>query len=157
MARRTSIGQTGPATAPEPTIAMKHSSTVALFTFLAACGGAPSGPTAPEPDELGLPDQDEPVEGDGAPESVDTGIACAKAEATCEGGVCTVAMNNTCEAPVTCELRIIALCQGETEVGEARGVGRDTFPVGYEGKLQAGADCEGRAVVGTQVDTLECK
>ncbi len=136
---------------------MKHLPTIALTSFIAACGGAPTAPS--EPDELGLPDDGggDVVEGDAAPESVDSGIDCAKAEATCEGGVCTVAMNNTCEAPVTCELRIIALCQGETEVGEARGVGRDTFPVGYEGELQAGADCEGRAVVGTQVDTLECK
>ncbi|HHH31645.1 MAG TPA: hypothetical protein ENK57_25310 [Polyangiaceae bacterium] len=136
---------------------MKQPSTFALLVFLAACGGAPAAPDTPS--EPALPDGagDDVVDGDAAPEAVDTGIDCAKAEATCEGGVCTVMMNNTCEAPITCELHILALCQGETEVGEARGVGRDTFPVGYEGKLQAGADCEGRAVVGTQVDTLACK
>jgi len=79
------------------------------------------------------------------------------AEATCEGGVCNTEVKNGCKEPVTCAIEILALCHGANFTGEARGKARDTFAVGDSGTMQAGADCQGSAVAGTQVDTMSCK
>jgi hypothetical protein len=127
-----------------------------LSVVLAGCGSPPEPNVPDRPEETPLEADDEPA-GDAEPESVDTGKDCATAEALCEGGVCTLAMKNDCPEPVTCELKIIALCRGETEVGEARGVGRDTFAAGVTGELQAGADCQGANVAATQIDELTCQ
>ena len=120
------------------------------------------GCAPPPPAEVPkTPPADEPeldTEGhEAVSEAMETGKDCAKAEVLCEGGVCTASIKNDCEAPVTCELDILAICQGETDTGEARGKGRDTIAPGVAFNLQAGADCHGDAVLATQVDTLTCE
>jgi len=114
---------------------------------------------APPPNTPPPPKEAEPEipEGPLEAEPLETGKDCATAEAICEGGVCTAKVMNKCDAPVTCSLSILALCQGGTDRGEARGKERDTIPAGSETEIQAGADCEGAAVMGTQVEQLTCQ
>jgi hypothetical protein len=130
--------------------------TVFLFLLCAACpkdGPPPDAPPPPPSDEA-EPD----VEG-GESETLETGKNCATAEALCDGGVCTAKIKNSCPQPVTCELEMYALCQrsDDQDEGEARGKGRGTIPAGESGEIQAGANCEGRAVKLTQQDGLSCK
>jgi hypothetical protein len=133
---------------------------ILLIPALAACGGAPE-PTFPDatpPVEEEEEISDEEVAAmEAESETIDVGFDCAKAEAVCEGGVCTVTVNNTCEGPITCELKILSLCRSETDAGEARGAGRGTAPPGKTTEIQAAAKCEGREVAGTQVDEMTCR
>lgn len=126
-----------------------------LLSHLAACNGAapptpPDTPPAPEPEDV---EPDEPA----GPEAIETGRDCATAEAECDGGMCKTAIKNNCEAPVTCEVLIMALCQSATDRGEARGKARGTIPSGKTDTFQAVADCEGQSITATMVETLTCK
>lgn len=125
-----------------------------LGPLVGGCGGkapAPKQPAAvPEPAAV------EP-EAEPEAEAVETGKDCVTATATCQGGVCDVEVDNGCKEPVTCAVEILALCRGANFTGEARGKARDTFAVGDKGVMQGGADCQGSAVAGTQVDTMSCK
>jgi hypothetical protein len=91
------------------------------------------------------------------PEPIETGQDCAAAESECEGGVCKTTIENNCEAPVTCEVLIMALCQSSTSRGEARGKARATIPAGDKDTLQAVADCEGASITATMVESATCK
>ena len=128
------------------------------FLLSVACnkdGPPPDAPPPPPSEEAEV----EPEEGAGEAETLETGKDCASAEAVCEGGVCTAKIKNTCKAPVTCQLEMYALCQAsdDTDEGEARGKGRGTIAAGESGDIQAGADCEGRAVKLTKADGLSCR
>jgi hypothetical protein len=96
---------------------------------------------------------------DGPPEAeaIETGKDCVSAEAVCDMGLCTAKLNHQCEQPVTCALEVMAMCQGATDAGEARGKGRGTVPAGNEDELQAVADCQDKAVASTIVESLSCK
>ena len=128
---------------------------LASALVLVACGGGTPAPDTPDTSDADV-DVDAGDDGPAEPESVETGKDCATAEAVCEGGVCTVTLKNDCAEPVTCEMKMLALCRSETDVGEAKGVGRDTFAAGVTGELQAGADCQGRQVAATQMDGMSC-
>jgi hypothetical protein len=123
---------------------------------LMACSStpAPAPPTTPavEPEEI-----DDPDPGEAEPEEVETNMDCVKGMALCEGGICKVDVTNSCEGAVTCELKIGAVCQGDTTAGEAVGKGRDTIPQGKTSTIEAGANCEGSAAVATQVKSLQCR
>lgn len=127
---------------------------LAVLSLVVACDSTPpptppNTPPAPQPDE-------EPTEPSG-PEAIETGRDCATAEADCDAGMCTTEIKNNCEAPVTCEVLIMALCESSTSKGEARGKARGTIPAGESDKLQAVADCEGQSINATMVDSLSCK
>jgi len=129
--------------------------TTAILT-LPGCGSAAPAPTKPTPEpspDLGGGDvSDVPLA-----EPLETGNDCVTAEAECEGGMCTAKLQNDCEVPVTCELNVLVMCRGGTDTGEARGKGRDTFPAGADGELQAAGDCEGRAGAGTIPENMSCR
>lgn len=131
----------------------RFSTTILAAACLAACSPPPPEAPAPPPPEpeIEIPDGPPP------PEAVETGKDCAKAEAVCEGGVCTATIRNECEEPVTCELEVLAICRGETDTGEARGKARDTIAAGQEYDMQAGADCQDKMVTATTVESLSCR
>jgi hypothetical protein len=134
---------------------MRTISMVAATAWLLAC--SPPPPDAPPPP----PPEDADVEGnhDGpaAVEAVETGKDCATAQAVCEGGVCTATIKNDCSEPITCELKVLAICRGATDTGEARGKARDTIAASQEYDMQAGADCQDKAVTATTVEGLSCR
>lgn len=90
-------------------------------------------------------------------EPVDSGKACAKAEAQCGGGVCEISLDNTCAEPVTCNLAIVTVCQGQTDLMQAKGRTRDTFAAQKKSKMSISATCNEGRIVSTRVDALECK
>ncbi len=127
---------------------------LAWAAFLPACGSKPP-PAAPKLDAEPV---EEPVdEGPATPEEIETGSDCATAKGLCEGGVCTVDVNNGCEAAVSCQLEAMALCRDGNATGEARGKGRDTIAAGESSQIQAQGDCEGRQTLATQLVNLSCK
>ena len=126
-----------------------------LSAALLVCACAkplPPPPPAPPSDPADLIDT-----GPREPEVVDTNKACIKALGVCDGGVCKVELTNTCDAPVTCELSIIALCRGNTMTGEARGKARDTVRASDSTTMEAVANCQGAYPSSTLVDTLSCR
>jgi hypothetical protein len=135
------------------TKSQRHAVLMLAAAWLTACSPPPPeapAPPAPEP-ALEIPDGPPP------PEAVETGKDCVKAEAVCEGGVCTATVQNQCEEPVTCELEVLAICRGETDTGDARGKARDTIAAGQEYEMQAGADCQEKEVTATTVELLVCR
>lgn len=136
-------------------------SLVAGFAALGLAVGFLAGCSTPPPEAPATPPQSEPdlevPDGPAPAEAVETGKDCVTAEAVCEGGVCTATVDNGCEAPVTCELEILAICRGATDTGEARGKARDTVAAGKSYEMQAGADCQGKSVTATAVETLSCR
>jgi hypothetical protein len=122
--------------------------------FLAGCGAAPpaaeavASAKAPEPDTPPAPPTPEPVE---------TGRDCAKASALCEGDGCTLELDNQCDAPLTCDAFIMLRCQTNTEIVEARGRGRQTFPSKAKQELVVRSNCTMGALVGTYFSELKCQ
>jgi hypothetical protein len=137
-------------------IALPLAALALLGLGLACSSGTPEaeGPAQPDPSEGD--DDDEPA-GDGEPEAVSTGRDCLSASAYCEGGMCTWDFDNKCKAAVTCEVAMMAVCQGSTDRGEARGTGRGTIPAGSKDKIEAAANCEGASVMATQVESISCQ
>jgi hypothetical protein len=86
-----------------------------------------------------------------------TGRECAQASGACEAGRCTVEIDNRCDTPVTCQLRIESQCQTAAgDVGPATaGTKKVTQLKGTRNMLEAQTNCEGTAIA-TKVDTLEC-
>jgi hypothetical protein len=124
-----------------------------VLSFLACTGAAPPPPPTPPPAE---PEDDGGGEAAG-PEEVECNKDCVQAQATCDGGVCNAEVKNGCKEPVTCELLILALCEGDTQSGEAQGKSRVTIPAGESDKMQAVADCEGHGVKATTPQSLNCR
>jgi hypothetical protein len=142
-------------------LAVRAVSILLTSVGLAACGGAPAEPAEPtaEPSS-GLPSASGLGEDDSSslePELVSTGIDCATAEAICDAGKCVAEIRNDCEKAVTCELSIVVICGTGTDVGQAKGKGRDTFAAGSKGPLETVKDCEGQVMQSTQIDVLSCK
>ena len=90
-------------------------------------------------------------------EPVDSGMACAKAEAQCGGGVCAVKMDNGCEKAVTCEFSIVMVCQAETDLVQAKAKRRETFAAGAKESVSVAADCAANRIVSTKLAALACK
>ena len=127
-----------------------------LLGGVVGCGSPPPPKPAEAPESP--VEADEPVDvSELGPEEVETGKDCATAMSECDLGVCTVTVKNGCSEPVTCELSILSLCRDTTTTGEAKGVGRDTVAAGASVEIQAGADCDGREVVGTTFQRMSCK
>jgi len=127
---------------------------VSSTAWLVGCSSNPP-PDPPPPPPAPVPDLDV-VEGPAEAEDIDAGKDCVSAEAVCDLGLCTAKLRNNCEAPVTCALEVLAMCQGTTDAGEARSKSRGTVAAGEEGEISAAADCEDQAVASTIVESLSC-
>jgi len=117
----------------------------------AGCGAPPPPPpAAPAP----APPPAAPL----PPEKVaaDTGKPCAKAQALCDGGLCTVDIDNACDQPVSCDMSAAATCKTDAEMIEATGRGRGTIAAKSKGQLTAAADCTRGKVMMTQMKDLHC-
>ncbi len=96
----------------------------------------------------------------GAPEgyeALNSGRECALASGACEHGRCTVAVDNRCETPVTCQMRIESQCRTASgDIGPATASTRKLTQLkGARSTLEARTNCEGEALV-TRVEALEC-
>ena len=91
------------------------------------------------------------------PEKVETGHDCATAEAVCDGAVCTVKFKNGCEKPLTCDAFMGLRCQAGTDIIEAKGREKKTFPAKSEGDLHVTANCTTGSIVQSSITDLTCK
>lgn len=107
---------------------------------LLACGGSASKADAPQL------------------EPHDTGKSCAPATFACEPGRCAATIDNQCETPVTCQLKIVSQCQN---------VGGDTGPANASTKqvtqlaktkneLEAATHCGQGTPILTSIESLTC-
>ena len=124
---------------------------VIVGVFLSACSTPPPAPPPPPPPE--------PIidTGPPEPEPIDSNKKCIKAEGFCDAGICAVDVTNGCDAPLTCEIKVMALCKGSSTAGNARAATHATVTPGSTTKLETGANCEGAAVAGTVIEELNCK
>ena len=106
-----------------------------------------SAPT-PEPEAPPIPDEPEPVE---------TGHACATATSECGGGFCTVKLKNDCDTPLTCDAFALLRCRTPTELVEARGRERKTFPAKVADEVVVQAKCTDGDPVQTELTKLTCQ
>ncbi len=118
-----------------------------------------SSPPPPAPPQPANPETTaKPAETAEIPkEPVETGKACAKAEAQCGNGVCAVAMNNGCDQAVTCDLTVMMVCQAETDLVQAKARKHETFAAGSKDSVSIAADCAAGRIVTTKVQTIVCK
>jgi len=91
-------------------------------------------------------------------ELLQTGRPCAPAAYSCEPGRCVATIDNQCDLPVTCQLRIESQCQ--TSAGEVGPATASTKQVTQLAKtsnaLEAATNCGQGAPVSTTVVALEC-
>ncbi|MEZ4297714.1 MAG: hypothetical protein R3B70_22345 [Polyangiaceae bacterium] len=130
------------------------------LSLACAAGGCSSPP--PPADPTTDPPKVEQKEPDPEPmeipvDPVESGKDCAKATSQCAGGVCEVTLDNTCDAPVTCSLAMVTVCQAQTSLVQAKGTTRDTIPAATKTKMALSANCNDGRIVSTRVETLECK
>jgi hypothetical protein len=128
-------------------------SACALVMAATACSKDAQQAESPEP----MPGDEEPTMGAPASDTLDSGMPCVTADVVCDGGMCSATLKNACDGAATCELTMYAVCEGSTDVGEARGSNRGTFAAGSTGTLEAGANCEGASIMATQADQLSCR
>ena len=121
--------------------------------LLAACSPPPPPRPPPPPPAPAAPPEPPPP----TKESVATGKDCATAEAECAGGACVVEIKNGCDQPITCDLFLVASCQAQMEMVEARARKRDTFAAKTDGALSLEAKCTEGRVIHTEVKELLCK
>lgn len=131
--------------------------TFALLAALGACAAPappPAGPAQPAATETAAP----PAKVEEIPrEAVESGKACAKAESQCGGGVCTVAMDNTCEQAITCSIFVLTICEAETDLVQVKARSREAFAARSKDKVSLTANCESGRIVSTKLQTVECK
>lgn len=111
-----------------------------------AQASASAPPAAPEP----------PPEPAG-PEPVETGQACATATKECGGGSCTIKVKNDCDKPLTCDAFALLRCRTPTELVEAKGRERQTFPAKAADDLIVTATCTMGDPVQTELTDLKCQ
>jgi hypothetical protein len=133
-----------------------------LFLLVASGTGAcaPSTPTTvetPEASASAVAPEPEPPSEPAPPEPVETGHACATATSECGGGSCTVKLKNDCEAPLTCDAFMMLRCRTPTELVEAKGRERQTFPAKTPGELSVSTTCTMGDPVQTTFTELKCK
>jgi hypothetical protein len=128
----------------------------AALLLMAACGSPPPPPPKPAPAAPVEPVAPaEPAEA--TKEKVESGLACATAEAQCDKGYCEVTIAGGCDQPITCELAIVANCKSAATLVEAKARSRGTFPAKTEGKLTAAANCAEGEIIRTAVQELKCR
>ena len=119
-----------------------------------ACNGKPAdAPSPPSPDG----DDEDSDLGGATAEALETGTDCATAEAVCDNGSCVATVENRCPDAVTCELSMMAICEGMVDGGQANGKGRDTIAAGATGNIEGVANCEGAAYRITTAESLTCE
>jgi hypothetical protein len=92
------------------------------------------------------------------PDSFATGRSCAEASGSCDGGRCAVDVDNRCDTPLTCRLRVESLCRstnGDTGPANASSV-KLTQLAGTKHTLEAEIDCTPGTPLLTHVQALEC-
>jgi len=114
-------------------------SAFALYLGLAACAGSVSA-EAPQAEALA------------------TGRDCALATGACGGGRCSVEIDNGCDTPVTCQLRIESQCQtAGGDVGPANASTKHvTQLASTKNVLEAQTNCGQGTAVATKVEALTC-
>jgi hypothetical protein len=113
----------------------------ALAPFLVSCSEAPAETPADEPEWFDL----------------DTGKTCASARVACAPGNCAANIDNSCGAPVTCQLRIECLCRTWTGYeGPATSKSEDTIPSGQLGGIRTQVVCNDGEVLQTLARTVSC-
>jgi len=125
---------------------------VALVIF--GCSPPPPPPPAPKtepPPPAAAAPEEIPKE------AVASGKDCAKAEAQCGGGVCSVVIDNTCEQPVTCNLFVVTVCQEQTDLVQVKARTRETFAARKKDTVSITANCQAGRIVSTKLQQLECK
>jgi hypothetical protein len=135
-----------------------------LYPFLTLCclssWGCSSSKTTSETPEasasVAAPEPEPPSEPP-PPEPVETGHACATATSECGGGSCTIKMKNDCEAPLTCDAFMMLRCRTPTELVEAKGRERQTFPAKSTDDLIVSANCTMGDPVQTSFTEMKCK
>ena len=133
--------------APEPGYArqppMRRVFLLSSLAFLCACAEPPP-PQAPEDDLDWL--------------ALDTGRNCAQAAVACGPGNCAANVENTCNKPVTCDLRIECICRALTgEEGPAMATsGEYTILAGGKEGLSAKVICDSGDVLATIARTVRC-
>lgn len=130
---------------------VKSTGIVLVSLAMSACSTPPPAPPPPPPPE--------PVVDSGppTPEAVDSNKKCITAKGYCDAGICAVDVTSACEEPLTCEIKVMALCRGTTTEGEARAATHETVMPSSTVKLETGADCEGAVVIGTVIENLSCR
>ncbi|MBL9024456.1 MAG: hypothetical protein JNL21_19830 [Myxococcales bacterium] len=126
-------------------------------SFLVACasGAAPAEEAQASASAVAPPP--EPPPEPAGPEPVETGQACATATKECGGGSCTIKLKNDCEAPLTCDAFALLRCRTPTELVEAKGRERKTFPAKTTDDLIVTASCTEGDPVQTELTDLKCK
>lgn len=130
-----------------------------LVTALALAGCSGSDPPPPSPPAPAKPEAPAASAEPEAPpkEPVESGMACAKAEAQCGGGACALSIDNTCAQPITCNVLMLTVCQAETDLIQLKARRRQTFPAQRKDELSIAASCQTGRTVSSKVQTLECK
>ncbi len=133
--------------------AMKLARVLGCWLALASgCGAPPVAPPAPTAGPVAAPAAPLPPE----KTTVETGKPCAKAQVSCDGGLCTIEVDNGCDQPVSCDAGAVATCKTDAEMVEATGRGRDTFPAKTKGKLTVAADCTKGVVMTSHLKEMHC-
>jgi hypothetical protein len=91
-------------------------------------------------------------------ESYSSGRACAVASGSCDGGHCAVDLDNRCDSPVTCKLKISSVCQSSNgDTGPATATSdKATQLAGVKRTLEASVDCGQGSPRLTKVEAVEC-
>jgi hypothetical protein len=134
------------------TVVRMHRALALVVVLSLSCGSPPPPPPSPTPKPV-APAPPPPPE----KVKVETGKDCAKAEATCSGGLCDVEVDNGCAEPVSCDVTATAVCKTDAEMLDAQGRGRGTVPAKSKGKLSAVADCTRGVVMTTSVKEMRCR
>lgn len=124
---------------------------------LAGCSSSKTTSETPESSASVAAPEPEPPSEPPPPEPVETGHACATATSECGGGSCTVKMKNDCETPLTCDAFMMLRCRTPTELVEAKGRERRTFPAKSADDLIVSANCTMGDPVQTSFTEMKCK
>lgn len=119
---------------------LRHCAALLSLPFVAiACAGAPTPAAAPQGDPL------------------ETGRACAPANASCEAGRCVATVDNRCDVPVTCRMSIESQCDAGGVSGPANAATKQVTQLAKTTNvLEASTQCSQGTAVLTKVVGLEC-
>lgn len=90
-------------------------------------------------------------------EKIETGRACAPASASCEAGRCVATIDNQCDQPVTCRMKIESQCDAGGLSGPANASTKQVTQLAKTTNvLEASTQCSQGSAVLTTVTGLEC-
>jgi hypothetical protein len=132
---------------------------LAISSVLSACSsGTPaSSGDAPQASASAAAPEPEPPPTPAEPEPVQTGHACATGTSECGGGYCTIKIKNDCDTPLTCDAFALLRCRTPTDLVEARGRERKTFPAKAADEVVVQAKCTEGDPVQTELTELKCQ